>query len=208
MQMVQQCDRFESTEMLKADDCQLSDVASRYSGAFYRYAYRYLRSHEDAEDAVQEALLLAHSHFSQFRGNSRLSTWVMAIVINCAHTYIRQRALYRFVPIESQFDDEEVGTTVDLIAQDPNPEEIYADAEQRKQLFEALNRLPASLQKVYRMRDLEGKSTLQVSQALGISEGTVKGYLFRARMKLARSLVDTIRSSYCRPSPKATRRFI
>jgi len=53
---------------------------------------------------------------------------------------------------------------------------------------------------------LEGQSTIQVSQALGISEGTVKGYLSRARLKLARSLGDTIRLPYRKLPLRATRR--
>jgi len=80
---------------------------------------------------------------------------------------------------------------IDLRDPGANPEEIFADAEQRSRLLQALARLPASYQKVYRMRDLEGKTTAQVAQALGISESTVKGYVSRARIKLGRLLRDS-----------------
>ena len=80
---------------------------------------------------------------------------------------------------------------IDLRDPGANPEEMFSDAEQRSRLVQALGRLPGSYQKVYRMRDLEGKTTAQVAQALGISEGTVKGYLSRARIRLGLLLRDS-----------------
>jgi RNA polymerase sigma-70 factor (ECF subfamily) len=194
-------DQTAGPEMLRADSLQFEEVASRYSAKFYRHAFRCLRNEQDAEDAVQEALLAAHRHLSQFKGNARLSTWVMAIVINSVRQHFRRRQSYHFVPIDPQFDDEDTEGAVDLRCQRPNPEQIYADAEQRTHLLEAMNRLPVSQRKVYQMRDLEGQTTRQVADALGISEGAVKAYLFRARMKLGRSLSDSIRSE-CRRFPQ------
>jgi len=183
-------DETENSVLPTIDSNQLSEVVSCYSSVFFRRAYHYLRNEEDAEDVVQEALLSAHRNLAQFKGNARLSTWIMAIVINSARQHFRRQPSYTFVPIEMSLDNEEY-TTIDMRDQGPNPEEIFADAEQQTRLMETLARLPASLEKVYQMRDLEGKTTTEVAQALGISEGTVKGYLSRARLKLARMLRDS-----------------
>src|SRR3989441_5052387 len=63
---------------------EMEDVLSRRLPSFYRSAYRFLGNPADAEDAVQEALLSAYKHLDQFRGQSQMSTWLTAIVSNCA----------------------------------------------------------------------------------------------------------------------------
>jgi len=180
-------DQTENSSVPAVDSSQLSEVASRYAGVFFRRAYGYLHNREDAEDAVQEALLSAHRSLPQFKGNARLSTWVMAIVINSARQHFRRRTSYTFVPFDVLPNDQEY-TVLDLRDPGPNPEEAFADAEHRRKLLRALARLPTCLGTVYRMRDLEGKTTTEVAQALGLSEGTVNGYLWRACIQLARKL--------------------
>jgi RNA polymerase sigma-70 factor (ECF subfamily) len=59
-------------------------VISRYSPVLFRVALRRLGNVEDAEDAVQDALLSAHKHVGQFEGRSQLSTWLTRIVTNVA----------------------------------------------------------------------------------------------------------------------------
>ena len=63
---------------------ELQRVLSLSSPSFYRCALRLLGNTADAEDAVQEALLAAHKHLHQFRGQSQISTWLTTIVSNCA----------------------------------------------------------------------------------------------------------------------------
>ena len=70
---------------------ELSDVFSRYLPLLYRTAYRYLGNPADAEDAVQDALLSAYKHMDQFRGQAQISTWLVAIVNNCARMQLRKR---------------------------------------------------------------------------------------------------------------------
>ena len=63
---------------------ELQAVFSLRLPSFYRYALRLLGNRADAEDAVQEALLAAHKHLHQFRGQSQMSTWLTTIIRNCA----------------------------------------------------------------------------------------------------------------------------
>ena len=68
----------------------IDDALLRYWPSFYRSAFRYLGNAADAEDAVQDALLSAHKHLGQFRGQARISTWLTAIVINSARMQLRK----------------------------------------------------------------------------------------------------------------------
>src|ERR1700721_3116524 len=70
---------------------EMDGLVSRYWLSFYRTAFRYLGNAADAEDAVQDALLSAYKHVSQFRRQAQISTWVTAIVINSARTQLRRR---------------------------------------------------------------------------------------------------------------------
>src|SRR5258707_15814121 len=70
---------------------KLQDVLSLRLPSFYRCAFRLLGNAADAEDAVQEALLAAYKHINQFRGQSQISTWLTAIVRNCALMQLRKR---------------------------------------------------------------------------------------------------------------------
>ena len=63
---------------------EFESVAARYSPVLFGVALRRLRNVEDAEDAVQDALLSAYKHFDQFEGRSQLATWLTRIVINAA----------------------------------------------------------------------------------------------------------------------------
>ncbi len=70
---------------------ELQDVLSRHLPLFYGRAYRHLGNAADAEDAVQDALLSAYKHLDQFKGQAQMSTWLTAIVTNCARMYLRRR---------------------------------------------------------------------------------------------------------------------
>ena len=69
----------------------MQDVLSRCLPSFYRKAYRHLGNAADAEDAVRDALLSAYKHLDKFKGQSQMSTWLAAIVINCARMHLRRR---------------------------------------------------------------------------------------------------------------------
>ena len=70
---------------------ELEQAATDCSSALYRIALRQLGNHEDAEDAVQDALVSAFCHLAQFEGRSQMSTWLVRIVINAARMSLRKR---------------------------------------------------------------------------------------------------------------------
>ena len=70
---------------------ELEQAATDCSSALYRIALRQLGNHEDAEDAVQDALVSAFCHLAQFEGRSQMSTWLVRIVINAARMRLRKR---------------------------------------------------------------------------------------------------------------------
>src|ERR1700739_3865276 len=81
---------------------------SRYSPTLFRVALRRLRDIEDAEDAVQDALLSACKHIGQFEGRSQLSTWLTTIVSNVALMKLRRYSRHEMLSLDQQQENDGV----------------------------------------------------------------------------------------------------
>jgi RNA polymerase sigma-70 factor, ECF subfamily len=169
---------------------EAQDVFSRYLPLLHRTAYRYLANAADAEDAVQDALLSAYKHLDQFRGQAQVSTWLVAIVSNCARMQLRRRPRQIHVSLDQQFGDEQgyQGYMVSerLVDGGPNPEEEYREVELRERLMQFAEELSPALRRAFQLRDLDGLETSETAQILGVADGTVKSQVARARTKLTR----------------------
>jgi RNA polymerase sigma-70 factor, ECF subfamily len=162
----------------------LAAVVSRYSPALYKIALRKLGNVEDAEDAVQDALLSAFKNMHQFRGQAQLSTWLGTIVLNCARMQIRRRLNHGLVSLDQDHED---GTTVwaeRLESATPDPEETLRRNQVSDTLHRAVEKLPRRLRSAFRLRVFEGLSSSEAADALGIREGTLKARFFRARTQV------------------------
>ena len=166
---------------------ELQDVFSRYLPLLYRTAYRYLGNTADAEDAVQDALLSAYKHLDQFRGQAQMSTWLVAIVSNCARMQLRRRPRQLHLSLNAQFGNEQGYTVSDRLADcGPSPEEAYQDAELHERIMQFAEELSPTLRRAFQLRDLDGLTISEAAQILGVVDGTVKAQVVRARAKLTR----------------------
>jgi len=85
---------------------EMQDALSRYRPMLQRRAYQQLGNAADAEDAVQDALLSAYKHLDQFKGQAQVSTWLNAIVTNCARMQLRRRPRQLHLSLDERFGDE------------------------------------------------------------------------------------------------------
>jgi RNA polymerase sigma-70 factor (ECF subfamily) len=184
------------------DSREMQDTVSRYLPLLYRTAYRYLGNTADAEDAVQDALLSAYKNLSQFRGQAQMSTWLVAIVINCARMQLRRKPRQIHVSLTEQFGDEQGYTLSDrLVDSAPGPEEEYRKAELHERLLQFAENLSPTLRRAFQLRDLDGLTTSEAAQILGVVEGTVKAQVARARAKLTRLVRRALNQSPVRRTP-------
>ena len=172
---------------------EMQDVLSRYLPSFYRKAYRQLGNAADAEDAVQDALLSAYKHLDQFKGEAQMSTWLTAIVINCARMQVRRRSRQTPVSLDERFgEDEEFSLADQLAASEPSPEDECRWSELRRRLLPLVEQLSPPLRKAFQLRELDGLTTSEAAHVLGVVDGTVKAQLARARAKLRRLMCRTL----------------
>jgi RNA polymerase sigma-70 factor (ECF subfamily) len=167
-------------------------VISSYSPVLFRVALRRVRNVEDAEDVVQDALLSAYKHIGQFEGRARLSTWLTSIVTNTAGMKLRQHLRYETVSLDQNLENDGATFANKLKDSRPNPETICARTEMDKTLRQALAQLSPKLRDAIQMRDLDGFSTQEAANALGISTNALKSRLARGRANLSLLLNEVI----------------
>lgn len=181
-------------ERLKAGDERAYETLVReHSGRMLSVARRFLRSEDDARDAVQEAFVSAFRAIDGFGGGARISTWLHRIVVNAALMKLRSR---RRRPEES-IDEllprwKENGHP--LHAPAPWSAEKRLEQDELRGLVQAgIERLPDSYREVLILRDIEELDTQEAAEMLGISANAVKTRLHRARQALREVLDPALR---------------
>jgi len=173
---------------------EMEDILSRYRPRFQRSAYRNLGNAADAEDAVQDAMLAAYVHLDQFKSQSQMSTWLTAIVTNSARMHLRRRPRRLHVSLDEPFRQDQEYSIADRLADSrPSPEDDFRNAELRGHIVQAVAQLSPSLQRTYQLCGINGLSLKEAAYTLGVSEGTVKAQMYRARAKLTRLLRRSLR---------------
>ena len=139
---------------------------------------------EDAEDAVQDSLQQAFTHFKSFKGDSRFSTWLSRIVTNAALLRLRKNKVRR----ELSFDEMSISqldfSPFDVEGQSLNPEQRYARNEQHRMLSNAMRKLTPGLQRALELHEFDERSIEETARMMGISVENVKSRVFRGRRKL------------------------
>jgi RNA polymerase sigma-70 factor (ECF subfamily) len=164
------------------------ELVNRHEKKIYRLGLNLTGNPEDAEDVLQEAFLKAFLHLPDFREDSRFYTWLVRIAVNEGLMKLRKRRSDKSVPIEDSVDEEGDVMPREFADWKPNPEELYAQTEIEEILRNAAQTLSPGFRTVFLLRDVEGLSTQETADVMGISEGAVKARLFRARLQLREEL--------------------
>jgi len=179
----------------KLSSPQMQSLLSHGLPTLYRCAYRLLGNKTDAEDAVQDALLAAFKHLNQFRGNAQLSTWLTAIVLNCAKMHLRKRLRHTHVSLDSRSGEEREYPFSELLVDErPNPEDECHGSMLHRRLMKSAAQLSPTLRKTFHLRFVDQVSVSETARILGIPIGTVKARTARARAKLLKSLKGLLHS--------------
>jgi len=172
-------------------------------GAVYSAAVSILNNPEDAEEVAQEAVLKALSYLAGFRGEAKFSTWLVQITINEALLKLRKDRRH----LHESLDEQRTSEDGEYFPKDfADWREVPSEALQRKELREALKRAIASLPLKYRevliLRDVQQLRIDEVAQILGITGGSVKTRLLRARLQLRDAIAPGIDGSWCTGKPE------
>lgn len=154
----------------------------RHNRTLFRTSRAILRDDADAEEALQDGYLRAFRAIGTFRGESRLSTWLVRIVTNEALIRLRKRRRgAEVVPLHGE----------DMTAED-RPDFAAQRAQTRRLLEQKIDALPEAYRVIFILRALEEFSVEETAGALGIPEATVRTRFFRARRVLRDALSTEI----------------
>lgn len=164
-------------------------LIGRYHRRLYCVALRILRNDAEAEDALQDAYILALTRLEQFAGRSSFYTWMARITMNEAFTRIRsrQRVQKLLAEVESPANVHRFFSHV------PSPEQQAFHRELDKVFTTSVRSLPDHYRTVFTMREIEEMTTAEAATSLGITEECVKTRLHRARELLQKRLARRVR---------------
>ena len=174
------------------EDAAYDELVRTYSSSIFHVAYRMLGDSAEASDVVQEIFLKVFRHIAGFKGEAALKTWIFRIafseVLNRLRWWKRRR---RFATVSLDDPPNGSGTSAahSLATSSPTPEQVLQSKEQETAIQQALGRLSMEHRSIIVLRDIEGFSYNEIADVLGVSIGTVKSRLARARADLKQSLM-------------------
>jgi RNA polymerase sigma-70 factor (ECF subfamily) len=170
------------------DERAFEELMRRNSSGSFRLALSMLRDRQEAEDEVQNSYFSAWQHLGQFQRGSKFSTWMTRILMNQCLMRLRKTRRATFVFLDEPVHDGPA--RLDLPDTKATPEKELQNEELSLVLKREIAKLPPLLRSVLLLRDVNQRSTFEVSEELGISPAAVKSRLSRARCELRRRIAS------------------
>jgi RNA polymerase sigma-70 factor (ECF subfamily) len=165
----------------KADVPAFEELYRQHSTRLFNLAWRMCGTRADAEDLLQEIFLLAYRKLPEFRGDSTVGTWLYRLAMNRCLDFLKSRQA-RANGATTTLDEEMM----------PGPKLVSDGGIKRLDLERAIARLPEGARAVFVLHDVEGFQHHEIASILGISEGTSKSQVHKARLKLRAHLTAAV----------------
>src|SRR5579871_4000920 len=183
------------TETVLLERCKAGNTSAwdtlirRYEKSVYKFAYSLCRNHEEAGDIAGQVFLRLYQNLHTFRNEASFTSWLFRIVRNTYLDLCVRPAHRGHLSLDAgPNNDNEPTTGRDIMDPAPSPETVCMEHETAQLLAKAIHHLPAYQRQVLRMYHTEGKSYEEIAEATGLSIGTVKSRLNRARNMLRERL--------------------
>lgn len=176
-------------------------LMARYEPRVFSLAWRIVQQRQDAEDVTQQTFISVMENLERFREESSLATWIFRIATNQALSVLRKRRGARTVPLDETSLPNDAASIPHpaFVAQwRDDPANLAQRSEVRQLLDEALSQLDEKYRLVFVLRDVEGFSTRETADILGISESNVKVRLLRSRLQLRERLTRALGDEHTR----------
>ncbi len=186
-------DRFKN-----GDAAAFDEMVARYWTRIYSMVNQLLRNPQDAEEVTQDAFIRAHRGLENFRGDSAFSTWLYQIATNLARNrywYWWRRKRDKSVSIDAPLGGDGDATLADIIpAEVETPDDIAVTQEFVARIGQGMERLSAKHREILTLRNIKNLSYEEIADILGISVGTVKSRIARARESLRAKLGEDFKT--------------
>jgi RNA polymerase sigma-70 factor (ECF subfamily) len=161
------------------------ELCQSHAQRILRVTYRITRNREDAEDAMQDSLMMAFIHIKDFDGRSSFSTWLTRIAFNSALMILRKKR----AGLELSMDDPRtLEGNGDIPADAPDPEAYFAQREREEIIRSAVRSLRPTIRQAVELQQLQENSVSDTARLMGLTLTATKARLFHARIQLRKSL--------------------
>jgi RNA polymerase sigma-70 factor (ECF subfamily) len=174
--------------LILGDPVAFREFVEAYKNRVYGLAYELTRNHADAEDVSQSVFIKVFRSIGTFQRDARLNSWLYRITVNAALDHLRKRSF---------FPEEKARVLPDRLADESVPRSTAPPADpgreaeaalMRRKIDEALDRVSEREKTVFLLRHYHDLSLKEIAEALGLTIGSVKSYLFRSIKKLQKEL--------------------
>ena len=186
----------------------LGELVRGYQRRIYSICLRMVRNRDDASELTQDALIKVIEGLPGYSGQSKLSTWVIRVTMNCCLSHLRKQKLRHHESLDSPARGESGATSSDPAGghasgalrmgfsgvsggREPMPSRRIEQEQDRETLLTALEGLDDEMRAILVLRDLQDLDYQQLSDVLDVPIGTVKSRLFRARAALRHAIEAT-----------------
>jgi len=156
------------------DGAAFEALYRRYKSALFNLAYRYTSNRSTAEDLIQEIFIKVFTHLDDVQQTATFTAWVFRIALNTCYSHLRGKRV-------------EIEKSVPMADVEGTRHEARVEAEEndlRKPLDEAIAGLAPRLREVFLLHDVQGFKHEEIARILGLSVGTSKSQLFKARLRI------------------------
>ncbi len=166
----------------KPNDTAFATLVTTFQERLYWHIRHMVKNHEDTDDILQNVFIKVHRNIENFKGDSKLYTWLYRIATNEAITFLNKRAKHYQISNEDLQD-----RLIDSLESD-----VYFEGNEiQLKLQRAIQKLPAKQQEVFRMKYFEDLTYEQLSDILGTSTGALKSSYHIATKKITEYLTNT-----------------
>lgn len=170
------------------DESAYEEIVLRYRDRIFNRVLQLLKNREDAEEVTQDAFVRAHRGLDKFRGDSSFSTWLFQIATNLAHNkywYWWRRKRGSSISLEQNLTEDGDASLLDILpAEGEDPAESSVTQELVDRVAECMPELNEKHREILILRNVRNLSYEEIADQLGISVGTVKSRIARARESL------------------------
>lgn len=169
------------------DPLAFRELLGRHEATLLRLAQRLVRNDNDAQEILQEVFLTTWQKLGAFEDRAQVGSWLYRVTVNASLMHLRLRKR-RISAVSFEGDEPRNGSYAHTQGPSPRPDQEFESQELRRVLQDAIARLPPILRSVLVIRDVQGCSTREAGQMLGLTDVAVKTRLFRARRALRENI--------------------
>jgi len=168
-------------KFLEGDESSFNQLVLKYRAKIYLLARRMTGNHLDADEVVQEVLMVLYKKMNTFEFKSSFYTWLYRITLTRSLNFIKRRSLKEFLPMN--FLNNKINDNYDPLSEVENKEKILM-------LEKILQKIPSKQREVFILRNFEQLDYEEISKITGTSVGALKANYFHALNKVKELFKD------------------